>query len=90
MLEEVEASARPVIAEIALRSTGSEAEAEVSVTFESETFIGTATGASASSQRPRLVAAATLTAIAELSACPPMLRVLPSSIPGPIPWLWLS
>ena len=70
VLEEVEASARPVIAEIALRSTGSEAEAEVSVTFESETFIGTATGASASSQRPRLVAAATLTAIAELLGVP--------------------
>ena len=70
VLEEVEASARPVIAEIALRSTGSEAEAEVSVTFGDETFIGTATGASASSQRPRLVAAATLTAIAELLGVP--------------------
>jgi hypothetical protein len=70
VLEEVEASARPVIAEIALRSTGSEAEAEVSVTFENETFVGTATGASAASQRPRLVAAATLIAIAELLGVP--------------------
>ena len=70
VLDEVEAAARPIIAEIALRSTGSEAEAEVSVTFEGDTLVGTATGASAASQRPRLVAAATLAAIGELLGVP--------------------
>jgi len=68
--DEVVVSARPVIAEITLRSTGSEAEAEVRVTFAGSTFTGLATGAGAASQRPRLVAQATLIALAELLGLP--------------------
>ena len=68
--DEVAVSARPVIAEITLRSTGSEAEAEVRVTFAGSTFTGLATGAGAASQRPRLVAQATLIALAELLGLP--------------------
>ena len=70
MLDEVEATARPAISEITLRSTGSEAEAEVSVTFAGAEFTGVATGAGAASQRPRLVASATLAAVAELLGLP--------------------
>ncbi len=70
VLDEVEATARPAIAEITLRSTGSEAEAEVSVTFAGAEFTGVATGAGAASQRPRLVASATLAAVAELLGLP--------------------
>jgi len=70
VLDEVEAAARPVITEITLRSTGSEAEAEVSLTFGGSNFTGLATGAGAPSQRPRLVAQATLIALAELLGLP--------------------
>ncbi|HVQ18688.1 MAG TPA: hypothetical protein VMT27_06590 [Actinomycetes bacterium] len=70
VLDQVEASARPVIAEITLRRTGTEAEAEVNLTFGRDTFVGIATGAGAASQRPRLVAQATLIAIAELLGLP--------------------
>jgi hypothetical protein len=70
VLEQVEAVARPVISEITVRSTGSEAEAEVVVTFAGSEFTGLASGAGAASQRPRLVASATLTAVAELLGLP--------------------
>jgi hypothetical protein len=70
VLDEVEAAVRPAISEITLRSTGSEAEAEVSVTFSGSAFTGVATGAGAASQRPRLVAQATLIALAELLGLP--------------------
>lgn len=69
-LDEVAAGSRPIISEIALRSTGSEAEAEVTLTFAGSTFTGEATGAGAPSQRPRLVAQATLIAIADLLGLP--------------------
>lgn len=69
-LAQVEAAARPVITEITLRSTGSEAEAEVSLALGEDQFVGLATGAGASSQRPRLVAQATLIALAELLGLP--------------------
>lgn len=70
VLDEVEASARPVISEIILRSTGSEAEAEVTLTFAGTEFTGLVTGGGAASQRPRLVAQATLTALADLLGLP--------------------
>jgi hypothetical protein len=70
VLDDVEAAARPVISEITVRSTGSEAEAEVSLTFGGSQFVGLATGAGAASQRPRLVAQATLTALGELLGMP--------------------
>jgi hypothetical protein len=70
VLEEVEAVARPVIQEIAVRTTGTEAEAEVSLSFGGNTFTGTATGSGAASQRPRLVAQATLIALTDLLGLP--------------------
>lgn len=70
VLDEVEAVARPAISEITVRSTGSEAEAEVIVTFADSQFTGIAAGSGAASQRPRLVASATLTAVAELLGLP--------------------
>jgi hypothetical protein len=69
-LAEVEAAARPVIKTIAIRSTGAEAEAEVSLRFADSDFIGTAVGAGSAGQRPRLVAQATLTALADLLGTP--------------------
>ncbi len=69
-LAEVEAAARPIIKTIAIRSTGTEAEAEVSLRFADSDFIGTAVGAGSAGQRPRLVAQATLTALAELLGTP--------------------
>lgn len=69
-LEQVEAAARPVITEITLRSTGSEAEVEVSLALGEDQFVGLATGAGAATQRPRLVAQATLIALAELLGLP--------------------
>jgi len=69
-LAEVEAAARPIIKAIAIRSTGTEAEAEVSLSFADSDFVGTAVGAGSASQRPRLVAQATLTALADLLGIP--------------------
>jgi hypothetical protein len=69
-LENVEGSARPVITEIILRSTGSEAEAEVTLSFGGSDFTGMVTGGGAASQRPRLVAHATLTALSDLLGLP--------------------
>jgi hypothetical protein len=69
-LAEVEAAARPIIQAIAIRSTGTEAEAEVSLSFADSDFIGMAVGAGSAGQRPRLVAQATLTALADLLGLP--------------------
>ncbi|MEO8329680.1 MAG: hypothetical protein ABI586_06735, partial [Candidatus Nanopelagicales bacterium] len=69
-MADVEATARPIIKEITLRRTGTEAEAEVSLSFDDTEFTGTAIGAGAASQRARLVAQATLTALTDLLGLP--------------------
>ncbi len=70
VLEEVEAQARPMISEIGVRSTGSEIEVEVRLEFDGDTFVGIERGAAAASARPRLVAAATISALDELLGLP--------------------
>jgi hypothetical protein len=58
--------ARPSIAAIAVRTSGAEAEAEVWLDFAGEAFSGSADGPAAAHHRPRLVAQATLSALAAL------------------------
>ncbi len=70
ILEEIEAQARPMISEIGVRSTGSEIEVEVRLELDSDTFVGVERGAAAASARPRLVAAATISALDELLGLP--------------------
>lgn len=70
ILEEIEAQARPMISEIGVRSTGSEIEVEVRLELDGDTFVGIERGAAAASARPRLVAAATLSALDELLGLP--------------------
>jgi hypothetical protein len=70
VLEEVEAQARPMISEIGVRSTGSEIEVEVRLELDDDTFVGIERGAAAASARPRLVAAATISALDELLGLP--------------------
>jgi hypothetical protein len=70
VLEEIEAQARPVIAEIGVRSTGAEIEVEVRLELDDDTFVGIERGTAASSARPRLVASATLGALDELLGVP--------------------
>jgi hypothetical protein len=70
VLEAIEAQARPVIAEIGVRSTGAEIEVEVRLELDDDTFVGIERGAAAASARPRLVASATLSALDELLGVP--------------------
>jgi hypothetical protein len=70
VLEQIEAQARPMISEIGVRSTGSEIEVEVRLELDGDTFVGIERGAAAASARPRLVAAATISALDELLGLP--------------------
>jgi hypothetical protein len=70
LLEQIEAQARPMISEIGVRSTGSEIEVEVRLELDGDTFVGIERGAAAASARPRLVAAATISALDELLGLP--------------------
>jgi hypothetical protein len=53
-----------------MRSTGSEIEVEVRLELDDDTFVGIERGAAAASARPRLVAAATVSALDELLGLP--------------------
>ncbi len=64
--DEDEAAPRPAIASIMLRTSGQESEATVTVAAGGSVFEGKVLGPGAPSQRARLVAQATLTAVAEL------------------------
>lgn len=70
LLAQIEAQSRPVISEIGVRSTGSEIEVEVRLELDGDTFVGLERGAAAPSARPRLVAAATISALDELLGLP--------------------
>ena len=70
LLQQIEAQARPMISEIGVRSTGSEIEVEVRLELDGDTFVGIERGAAAASARPRLVAAATISALDELLGLP--------------------
>lgn len=70
LLEQIEAQARPMISEIGVRSTGSEIEVEVRLELDGDTFVGVERGAAAATARPRLVAAATISALDELLGLP--------------------
>lgn len=63
---EPEPSSRPVISSIMVRTAGTEAEAVVGVTASGHVFEGRVVGPSVASQRPRIVAQATLRALEEL------------------------
>jgi hypothetical protein len=67
---EVGESPRPSIVAISVRTSGAEAVAEVVLGFEGQTFHGTATSHAAAQHRPRLVAQATLSALAPLLGLP--------------------
>ena len=66
---EPEAS-RPAIVAIAVRTSGADAEATVTLSFSGDTFQGSATGPAAAQHRPRLVAQATLGALSALLGVP--------------------
>jgi hypothetical protein len=61
-----EPSPRPVISSIMIRTAGTETEAVVGVTASGHVFEGRVVGPSVPSQRPRIVAQATLRALDEL------------------------
>jgi hypothetical protein len=63
---EPEPSPRPVISSIMVRTAGTEVEAVVGVTASGHVFEGRIIGSAVPSQRPRLVAQATLRALDEL------------------------
>ena len=63
-------TARPSIAAITVRTSGSETEAEVTLVFADEEFAGSAVGPAAAHHRPRLVAQATLIALDPLLGVP--------------------
>jgi hypothetical protein len=63
---EPEPSPRPVISSIMVRTAGTETEAVVGVTASGHVFEGRVVGPSVTSQRPRIVAQATLRALDEL------------------------
>jgi hypothetical protein len=63
---EPEPSSRPVISSIMVRTAGTETEAVVGVTASGHVFEGRVVGPNVASQRPRIVAQATLRALSEL------------------------
>ena len=63
---EPESAPRPVISSIMVRTAGSEVEAVVEVTTAGHVFEGRVVGPAVASQRPRIVAQATLRAVDEL------------------------
>jgi len=63
-------SIRPVMTTLTVRTSGAEAEATIALTMGGTTFEGSATGPWSTATRPRLVARATLTALADLLGSP--------------------
>jgi hypothetical protein len=66
----LEAAPRPLVEAVVVRTSHSEAEVTVTLAFGGDVFIGSASGSSAIASRPRLVARATLDALAELLGTP--------------------
>jgi hypothetical protein len=65
-----EATPRPLVEAVVVRTSHSEAEVTVTLAFGGDVFTGTASGSSAIASRPRLVARATLDALGELLGTP--------------------
>jgi hypothetical protein len=66
----VEASPRPLVDTVVVRTSHTEAEVTVTLAFGGDVFVGSASGSSAIASRPRLVARATLDALGELLGTP--------------------
>jgi hypothetical protein len=69
-LAPAEASPRPLVEAVVVRTSHSEAEVTVTLAFGGDVFIGSASGSSAIASRPRIVARATLDALGELLGTP--------------------
>ena len=65
-----ESTIRPVMTALTVRTAGTEAEATIALTLGGTTFEGSATGAWSTATRPRLVARAALSALADLLGSP--------------------
>jgi hypothetical protein len=65
-----EAAPRPLVEAVVVRTSHSEAEVTVTLSFGGDTFVGAASGSSAIASRPRLVARAALDALGELLGTP--------------------
>jgi len=65
-----EAAPRPLVEAVVVRTSHSEAEVTVTLSFGGDTFVGAASGSSAIASRPRLVARAALDALGELLGAP--------------------
>jgi hypothetical protein len=65
-----EAAPRPLVEAVVVRTSHSEAEVTVTLSFGGDTFVGAASGSSAIASRPRLVARAALDALGELLGSP--------------------
>ena len=61
---------RPLVEAVVVRTSHSEAEVTVTLSFGGDTFVGAASGSSAIASRPRLVARAALDALGELLGTP--------------------
>jgi hypothetical protein len=69
-LTPADASPRPLVEAVVVRTSHSEAEVTVTLAFGGDVFIGSASGSSAIASRPRIVARATLDALGELLGTP--------------------
>jgi hypothetical protein len=65
-----DAAPRPLVEAVVVRTSHSEAEVTVTLSFGGDTFVGAASGSSAIASRPRLVARAALDALGELLGTP--------------------
>jgi hypothetical protein len=65
-----EVAPRPLVEAVVVRTSHSEAEVTVTLSFGGDSFVGAASGSSAVASRPRLVARAALDALGELLGTP--------------------